>query len=360
LNEKKTKHNKTQATTVTIQALPEPSKEYTYPLVTPNYLKQILTTYSSNDKMAVLADSGLPDWHLGLTWQLHVEYFDWDDPLNTNQKQLIICDTRKINHQEFVSKRAHESIRRTIKAITDLHGANKVLISTQSKKWLSTIKKWQKEADLTNSLTFVSPEIRLSYYRSDQSEGVRLDPNLRCLVLIGSPKLTTTSAYKIQTNGYYKQEDLMKKCQWSNKRSAFLNMIGRAKDPSGTEKSIVYALGVLKEEVDGIVNTVGIQAPIVCEFPVNGAVAEDFRLVGELWLKEPPIVWNGKIEYDLPYLAMVIRKVREAGKPVEYNEIIYGKTAETRRIAETYIVLLNAMGIWKDGHKLYVASNLAV
>lgn len=161
------------------------------------------------------------------------------------------------------------------------------------------------------------------------------------------------------------QEELMHLCNWSNTKANFLNMIGRVKDPAGKEPSVVCTMGLREEDVKPLVSQEGISPPLVGKFPMHGAVSEDFKVAVELFLTTPRSLWEGNLECDLPYLAMIIRKTKEKEKrscweiiPKTDNNPDAAK--KTRQIAEKYSALLQTFGISlkkeKDGLTLYYSA----
>lgn len=205
--------------------------------------------------MVALVDACLPDLELTETFGVQVESFSWGDPLNTNRSQLIICDTRKFGEKEFSKEKGLQAkLKQLINRLSDLHTPETLLIATMNKDMFRVVQAWIKRKDISEKIT-------ATYYRSDLSRGVTINPKLRYLILFSPPHLPD-DAYLAETYGQTgkdaKKQTLFKK---SDKKSAFINLIGRVKDPKGKEKSIVYAAGITSEEARALVTQEHVHAP---------------------------------------------------------------------------------------------------
>jgi hypothetical protein len=274
------------------------------------------------------------------------EYFSWGDPLETNKTQLILCDTRKIDKISFFKdggRILQPQLKKTIRAITKLHGAEKIMLVSMSSDINNVIKQWQENGEI-DKLT------KVTYHRSDISRGVTPDKNRNFMILIGGPYIPQKSFLPSSADSrcYFGIDDettieISDRCRDWNQQSNFLNMIGRVKDSNGEKPSIVYALGSTYQQVSGWVAVDEVPSPQVVEFPVNGVNSEDFKIAGELWLKYPRNSWISAS--DIAFLAQMINNVPEGGR-VSLSKIMQTcGTKEKHTLAKKYGAILNSYRI---------------
>lgn len=123
----------------------------------------------------------------------------------------------------------------------------------------------------------------------------------------------------------------------SDMKSAFINLIGRVKDPRGIEKSIVHATGITSREVRAFVMQEDIRAPLIFEFLVKGADSLDFELAARsfLYCEEPKIGWKN-LEKDLPVLTRILRVCRTTDEEHTLSEILSKDTRRVQEFVENY------------------------
>lgn len=256
----------------------------------------------------------------------------WGDPLGTAKTQLIVCDRRQISVREFYrtnGNTAQPFVKESINAVCALHGASNVIVATlNSKMAKETLYAWRKNGEIPS-------DISLTWYRSTVSKGTSLAPNIRYMVLIGAPYVPV-KAFKAETcsSGYQKA------AKHSDEAQNFVNMVGRVKDPNGRERSVVYALGVTAFEAENWLRQ-PVNAPYIGQFPMQGTVPEDFKITGELFIDRVNV---DDINNEIPFLAMVIRKVREKKKVAAW-EVVPNGTKSIKKLVTKYKPVLKSQGI---------------
>jgi hypothetical protein len=306
-----------------------------------DYLREFLKNYVSEEKVVTLVDACLPDLDFEALLGLKVTNFLWGDPLSTNKSQLIICDTRKIGATEFFrNTKLQDEIKNTVNLETKLQGEKTVAIVALNKRIHRQIENvWVKKGEI--------PAVFETYYRSEYSRGFTIDPNHRSLVLVGAPYLPKV-AYLAETFG----TDLLTAFQMSDMKSAFINVIGRVKDPRGEQKSVVFATGITASEVRAFVTQAGLTAPLIAEFPVKGADSFDFVLLAQLFRhsEELSSKWVD-LERDLPLLVRILRLCDKKGKNLPVSEILSKDKERANQFVATYCDVLARFGInvIKDG-----------
>lgn len=302
------------------------------------YLRDFAMKFFSKGKFVALVDACLPDLDLERSLGLRVEAFDWGDPLHTNQTQLIICDTRKIGETDFFkSRKLQAELKETITVLSQQHGSNTILLATQNIDMWRVIEVWRNSG-------VIPKEIMTTYYRSRISRGVTPDPLRRILILIGAPYLPK-EAYLPETYVSAGQtKDLQTAYKKSDMKSAFINLIGRVKDPKGQEKSIVYALGITAEEARAFVMQEDIQSPLILQFLFTGADANDFMLAGDLFLSSNELTWND-LEKELPVLVRILKVCRLTDEPLTPSDIASGHTNRVTQFIESYPDVLRKLNI---------------
>jgi hypothetical protein len=305
-----------------------------------DYLKDFVRGFSSEKKLVALVDACLPDLNLGELLGLEITNFRWGDPLDTNKSQLIICDTRKVGNTDFFKNpKLQGQIKNIINLESKQQGEETVAIVALNKRIHNQIKNvWMKKTQI--------PNIFETYYRSEYSRGFYIDPNHRSLVLVGAPYIPKVS-YLAETFG----TDLLTAFQMSDMKSAFINMIGRVKDPTGKQKSIVFATGITATEVRTFVTQTGLPAPLIAEFPVKGADSFDFALLAQLFRHSEALSskWVD-LERDLPLLVRILRLCDKKDKKVPVSGILKDKERANQFVAN-YVDVLDKFGIKviKDG-----------
>lgn len=302
------------------------------------YLTRFVRDFFSKGKIVALVDACLPDLNLKENLQIDLlERFDWGDPLKTNQSQLVICDTHKIGETNFFkSRKLQEELKKSINSISEYHGANTVLVATQNKDMWAVLEIWRKSKQIPQNLM-------TTYYRSDISRGITPDPMRRVLILIGAPYLPK-EAYLPETYMTIGQtKDLQTAFKKSDMKSAFVNIIGRVKDPEGRELSIVYALGIKMDEVEALVKQRDVSFPYIARFAVQGVDILDFMNVAKLFLEISRERWVTPRD-DLTILARAIRKCKES-KKVQCGEIVPDKTKKVQQTVESYSDVLKQYGV---------------
>lgn len=300
------------------------------------YLKSFGQSFLKQGKLVALVDACLPDIDLKGSLGLDTEPYNWGDPLNTNASQLVICDTRKIGEIDFFkSTELQEKLKSVINQLSFFHRKTKVMIATQNSRMHDAIHIWQSQKKIPENAI-------LTYYRSNISRGITV-PNCRILVLIGAPYLPK-EAYLPETyieTGHAK--DMQSAYKKSDMKSAFVNLIGRVKDPKGEQLSIVYALGITASEVNALLAQEGITSPFVVYFRVQGADVEDFGRAAHLFLNVKRTRWNN-LETDLPVVERIIRKSHDVDR-IESAKVIPNQTKRVQEIANEYKDILKLYSV---------------
>jgi hypothetical protein len=336
---------------VTVKTLKKPS-DTDMKIASTDYLRSIILSFLSDKTLVALVDASLPRFDIGRALGIpkdKLKTYTWDDFLNTNKTQLIICDTRRITKDDFFRKNSYfqPQIKETINVLSKFLGSNRIVIATQSRKMASAVFAWQKLGEIPSG-------ILVTWYRSEISKGTAIDPNRHFLILMGGSYIPKKS-FKAEA------PELFVTCKLSDEHANFVNMIGRVKDPKGQLKSVVFALGMTAEEVKTWVKDslsspytdhFYVTTPYIAQFPMTGAKPEDFKIAAEMFLQKDINSCNVySIEEAIPYLAMIIRKVRE-NKQLLFWEITPNSTKTTRELVCTHKELLKSYGIDEQKHNL--------
>jgi biotin operon repressor len=164
------------------------------------------------------------------------------------------------------------------------------------------------------------------------------------MILIGAPYLPKI-AYAAETS---RNENLRIAFQKSDMRSTFINTIGRAKDPKGRDRSIVYCFGIKGDEVNNFLNIVrtqgqDIEPPFVIPLMLGATRAEDFINAARLFLEKPLELWSD-IQKDIAVLVAIIRRCKEENE-VQCGEVIPHETELVQTVATKYASILEEFGI---------------
>lgn len=300
-----------------------------------SYLKDAVSKYLSKDKLVALVDACLPELDFKDALGVAVESFAWGDPLNTSKSQFIVCDTRKIGVTEFFKKKdCQPDLKKLINFASKIHKPSTILIVTLNKRMASVVRAWQESKEIPDS-------IDVTYYRSEFSRGITIDPKHRILILIGAPYLPKI-AYLAEAYGTNKLAAFRK----SDMMSAFINLIGRVKDPKGEEKSVVYASGITADEVKAFTTQEDIPSPLVGRFFVRGVDSLDFQIMGNLFLHSSELreEWTS-LEKDLPVMARILRVCRYRNKEMLVSDVIPNQTERVQQFVDSYPDVLKQFNI---------------
>lgn len=308
-----------------------------------NYLRGFASEFLTKEsKLLAFVDACLPDLNLAQDFSIEVESFNWDDPLSTNKTQLIICDTRRIGKRAFFNDaKIRQQLKQIINLASEVHKPETILVATLSEDMSNEIIQWQKAKE-------ISKEIMVTYYRSQLSRGITVDPNRRNLVLIGAPYLPQIAYFLEAYSSAGKDKAKQLAFRKSDMKSAFINMIGRVKDSKGIQPSIVYALGISHVEAKALTSQADIQSPWVVKFSVLGADAVDFEDAAGLFLHPPVPMSNWQeLEFELPILARVLSYTAHKSGAATLSEMFRSRTGIEilAKIVDKHCVYLQAHGL---------------
>jgi len=260
----------------------------------------------------ITTDATLPMLSSTNIFELDFKREDAGDPTGNNNQQLIISDSRKIGVIELTRKRELQmQLVDYINKVTDKHGAENVMVVTPNTNSSQMLDFYIKNGKLK--------PVELTYFRSNLTIGVK--SSKRIMVIVGAPftphgSHLSFSYYQINK---FRQENWLRGLSHKRKiyklseelrahamASAFYQTIGRAKDPVGKDRSVVYCWGLNRNTLQDMFvrikeNTV---VPLIYETYVR--FNRDFHVyVGDKWMSEgkyiEPIV--GKvIDYGLNYM----------------------------------------------------------
>ena len=271
----------------------------------------------------ITTDATLPMLSSTRIFELDFKREDAGDPTGNNNQQLIIADSRKIGVIELTRKRELQSqLVDYINKVVDMHGVENVMVVTPNTNSAQMLEYYIKKGSLK--------PVELTYFRSNLTIGVK--SSKRVMVIVGAPftphgSHLSFSYYQINK---FRQEKWLRGLSHKQKiytlseelrahamSSAFYQTIGRAKDPIGRDRSIVYCWGLNRSTLQDMFirikeNTV---VPLIYETYVR--FNRDFHVyVGNKWMEE------GK------YIEPIIGKTIDYG----FNYMRKGDTINTRDI----------------------------
>ena len=182
-------------------------------------------------------------------------------------------------------------------------------------------------------------DIGVTWFRSDWMRGVTVE-NKRIMICIGGPYLPKT-AYVPEAHSFdfkdfaQKLEDLpaekrvvqiSKILSADDTKSEFINAIGRVKDHTARERSLVITLGMncldvqamLKQTTKPLVSRPHLTKPLR-----KGGMLRDGVWIAKLWLDRLPYGYMYINVEDLPWVARIIRCTRNRTK-IRASEIVLG------------------------------------
>lgn len=337
----------------------------------------------TNNKLVFATDACMPEVNLSDFFQVGFEDFIVGDPRRTNKHQLLITDTRNIGLVRFVTPRKCQEHKcdyyqnekcelkhhfygknpennwkmearsitalyktkcyryqieflKEANAIVKMYGPENVMIvmpNIETYLWLLKRIKWGA----------VPRGAEVTYYRSDKTLGVPCDK--RIMLCLSMPHTPVGShlwlAHYYHKDGLLRNEsltDLEEKLRMNACKQAFWQTIGRAKAPSGDERSVVITWGISPKGLgvlfDFNKNKMKDSLPHVFMPSFRGHDERINYQVGRFWrtygiVPEPAII----------RLAQLTRSARWIGKWIKHAQIKrFGRITqpEINRIAELY------------------------
>lgn len=303
-----------------------------------------------DEKLIFAVDSYQPSVDFDNVFGKPVRHLLWGengDPLGSDSHQLILSDTAHWSSVDFckdssLQRRAHF----LIEDLLELFSPRQIIIVTTNKKTAKTISTWN-----------LPKGVKLTWHRSDWMRGVTVEDR-RVMICVGGPYLPKT-AYVSEAHSFdfkdftQKLEDLTVEQQTiqistilraDDTKSEFINAVGRVKDPTAKERSLVITLGMnfedlrvlLKQKAEPSVSRPHLTRPFR-----RGGLYRDGLWIAKLWFDKASVEIR-----DLSIIARIIRYVKEK-KSISVSQIIphqtelvIEKTVHYKEILERYGVII--------------------
>lgn len=317
------------------------------------YLKSFIAKGDKNQTVFIV-DSYQPSVNFeSLFGQVtHVQWGEFGDPLKTNSKQLIICDTYHFGVNDFFKDiKLQARVKATIEQVLKVFSPQDIMIVTTNKKMAEVIRYWS-AFEWRNQ-----DKLRITWFRSDLMRGVQAE-NRRIMVTVGGPFLpkkayvASSKSFKVEDfaieidallTNEQKTLQIPRLLKLDGIRSEFRNSIGRVKDAEAKEKSVVITLGMRIEEVKALLkdnSPFKISKPFVTQTVFGGRMSDEGLTIARLWLEG--------IEVEQPrHLAVLARIICETihKTNVSASQVIVGQTELVKTITSKYQSILEKHGV---------------
>lgn len=288
----------------------------------------------------IATDATLPLLSTSSIFELDFKEENAGDPTKNNDKQLIIADSRKIGVTDL-TKRYDLQMQLVgyLNKVAEVHGEEHVLIVTPNINSADMLAFYMRKGELK--------PMELTYFRSNLTIGVKSDK--RIMVIVGAPFTPQGSHLAhahFQINKFrhhkwlhgltHKQKilRLSAELRMHAMAGAYYQTIGRAKDPRGRDRSVVYCWGMTREIIHEMLTRISKDTVVPVVYETYVRFDRGFHTyVGNNWLE------NGV------YIEPIV------GKVIDYI-INYMKNYEemtTRRLWKR----LNAMSLYHIGYKQF-------
>lgn len=205
-------------------------------------LRSFITAMEKDKKRILLTSATIGSFDYGKLFEAGMRprkymFGENGDPLNTNNKMLILADSYRLHAKgrNSIYNKRNEIISK-IRAIVTAYGGENCLIVTLNKK----------EAEkLQTALKGVGIEHEVTYYKSTDLMGV--SATQRVMIAVGLAKKPVNS-YDVITNSVEESRTMLAEAEHFDSWQAW----SRVKDPDGKEKSVVFALGCTVEECEAL------------------------------------------------------------------------------------------------------------
>jgi len=211
-----------------------------------SYLRRFIRFFNEVPSNQILVtDATLP--YVDISGFLGINLVDTivGDPRGTNDQQLVVADSRRLSVIDlFFGEKApqiQQDMIDYINGICKTHGEENVIIIVPN------IWSHQKLRDYMQQ--GLIPPCDMTWYRSDRTVGVECDK--RIMICITAPH-PPRGAHDWLATWYHEQgilrteeiEELGRHLSDNSTKAAFYQTIGRAKDPSCKDRSVVYLFGI--------------------------------------------------------------------------------------------------------------------
>jgi hypothetical protein len=233
----------------------------------------------------VLVSATYPDFDYGTYFLPHTKIKDVmfgenGDPLNTNSKMMIFCDSKSYSGigKNAIKHNIGEIVQSCID-IFEIYNPENCLIICRNIKDSKII---QKRFDNSDYKPFIT------YYRSPEMMGVK--SNKRVAILVGLAHIPS-HAYDSVCINLEESRILAEEDMYCNTWQA----ISRVKDPEGIEPSVVFALGCTFRDIENVVSWGTGRKPEIKETENGKATEKNVNISGE-HISKPNVIeignWN--------------------------------------------------------------------
>jgi len=275
----------------------------------------------------------------------HLLWGENGDPLESDRQQLILSDTAHWSSVDFCKDSSlQRRVHFLIEDLLELFSPRQIIIVTTNKKTAKTISTWN-----------LPKEVKLTWHRSDWMRGVTVEDR-RVMICVGGPYLPKTAyvseAYSFDFKDFTQKlanlhveqrvTQISKILRADDTKSEFVNAIGRVKDPTAIERSLVITLGMNFRDVQAMLkqNTEPlVSRPHLIRSFKKGGLHHDGLWIAKLWFDKANVEIG-----DFSVLARVIRYVKEK-KSVSASQIIPRQTELVIEKAVHYKEILERYGV---------------
>jgi len=297
--------------------------------------KLLINEFNDKGKLVLLTDATNPIDLISKIIDCPYEIFDWGDPLNTNSKQLIIADTRNVSVDRWrkirVNNKEQEETLQRLKKLAPEYGAENIMVVTINRRIKNIIKHWKK----------TYPELKgieVTYYRSNKTEGVQSDKRKMYCVILPYSSNWGHEIDEIITDKKLADSRFLKN---SENAATFIQTIGRAKDPKGEERSVVFIDGATRYRVKEMLdfyNSDTIIPPTLLQPYKQGKYLSDAPMIADLWLNEADkngMSWDSSHFYKVEDFPVIARALMGAIEGKSFSRIFRTPKGSNKELIES-------------------------
>ena len=237
--------------------------------IVPPKNREIVEWLKDFEGQIIITDATMPTVDLKNVFGEDIVEMPVDDPLETANKQLIICDSMSVSPTRVFTEAGKERLQAYVHAINNYH-KNGYLVATSNSKT---------RQDYLDTIPNVIPE-DVTYQRSNKTIGVAC--NHRAMITVSSP-YAPKNAFQWLSMNLVGDGSLSERIWKVNARNSYFQTISRCKDPLSQTLSVVYAYGIKQPEMEHLLKgCVGI--PHIIETPILKDADNAHVIIAHHWL----------------------------------------------------------------------------
>jgi len=242
----------------------------------------------------IVTDATMPLAKISDVFGVDFKRFVIGDPRKTCDNQLVICGVRNVSAKQLNkhpnSQKHIEDLIKFVNMVCEAHGTENVMLVLPNKRFIyRLIQTLKRQKHLPYNL-------EVTWYRSDKTVGVG---SKKRIMIAACPPAPPKGSHLWLARYYHEEElfqdlnafELSDMLEKMNMHQTFYQTIGRVKDPSAKEQSLVYCWGISYNKVMEIIQMdEDVPIPHIAKMREYRGISsrgmnKEFIKIGKVWLR---------------------------------------------------------------------------